>query len=169
MAESGGALLTPSYREYLRGDWEGKESAERMKKKRLRERISKTLVDDIQFLQESIEDGTSPIGYEDIADEIPQATRRKSILRVIVFVGKLAAAKDMDVDGIIQEAQTEIENGRREVIKRKLRDNPESVTISELMEVARTEEAIRRLENSTEQVAENVVHNLDEEKDTKDQ
>jgi len=168
MSESGGALLTPSYRKYLRGDWEGQDSAERMKKKRLRERVSKSLVEDIQFLQESIEAETSPIGYEDIADEIPQATRRESILRIIVFAGKLAAAKDMDVDGILEEAQTEIKEGRKEAIRKKLRKNPKSVTISELLEVKSKEEVIQHMDRRTEQAIESAISDLTKEEETDD-
>jgi len=168
MSESGGALLTPSYREYLRGDWEGQDSAERMKKKRLRERVSKSLVEDIQFLQESIEAETSPIGYEDIADEIPQATRRESILRIIVFAGKLAAAKDMDVDGILEEAQTEIKEGRKEAIRKKIQKNPESVTISELLEVKSQEEIVQNTERRVEKAVESVMNDSTKEEEIDD-
>ena len=163
MSESSGALLTPSYREYLRGDWEGEEAAERMKKMRLKRRISNVLVEDIQFLEESIEAGTSPIGYEDIADEIPQATRRKSLLRVIVFVGQLAAAKDMDVDSILDEAQTEIKEGRRQAIREKLREDPESVTISELLEIKSQEEVKQHMDKRTEETIEKIVNDLTKE------
>ena len=169
MSESGGALLTPSYREYLRGDWEGKETAERMKKMRLRERISKTLVEDIQLLQDCIESGTSPIGYEEIAGEIPQATRRESLLRVIVFAGKLAAAKDMDIDGILEEAQTEIKEGRKEVIRENLRKDPGSVTISEFLEVTNPEEVIQSSDRVIEKLGEHVEYNLTKDEETDNQ
>ena len=169
MSESSGALLTPSYREYLRGEWEGDEAAERMKKIRLKRRISKALVEDIQILQESIEGGTAPIGYEDIIDEIPQSTRQKSLLQVIVFVGQLVASGDMDVDSILEEAQTEIKEGRKQAIREKLRKDPGSVTISELLEVKSQEEVKKHVEGRTEQAIESVVDDLTKEEETDDQ
>jgi hypothetical protein len=152
MAESG-ALLTPSQREYLRGKSDIDDSAERMTKKRIRERVSQTLVEDIRLLQQSIESNTVSIEYEDIVDEIPQYDRRKSFSRSIVFICRLAAAGSMDVDDIVNEAQTEIKEGRKKAIEKKLRENSKSVTLGELLEVVNAEEVTELSENLTEDLS----------------
>jgi hypothetical protein len=146
MGESG-ALLTPSQREYLQGKSDIDGSAERMTKKRIRERISQTLVEDIRLLQQSIESDAVSIEYEDIADEIPQYDRRKSFSRSIVFVCRLAAAGSIDVDDLLEEAQTEIKEGRKKAIRKKLRENSKSVTLGELLEIVNGEEATELSEN----------------------
>lgn len=139
MSESG-ALLTPSQREYLRGNSDKEGASERMAQKRIRERVSQTLLEDIQLLQRSIESDTVSIDYEDIINEIPRGARQKSFSRAIVFICQLAVAGNIDVDDLLEEAQTEVKEGRKKAIREKLRRDSESVTIGELLEVVSSEE-----------------------------
>lgn len=139
MSESG-ALLTPTQREYLRGKSDKEAANERMTQKRIRERISQTLLEDIQLLQRSIESDTVSIEYEDIINEIPRGARQRSFSRAIVFICQLAVAGNIDVDDLLEEAQTEVKEGRKKAIREKLRRDSESVTIGELLEVVSPEE-----------------------------
>ena len=140
MSESG-ALLTPTQREYLRGKSDKEGASERMTQKRIRERISQTLAEDIQLLQHSIESDTVSLEYEDIINDIPQGARRKSLSRAIVFICRLAAVEDIDIDDLLGEVQTEVKKGKKKAIREKLREDPESVPLGELMEVMSPEEA----------------------------
>jgi hypothetical protein len=139
MSESG-ALLTPTQREYLQGKSDKEGADERMTQKRIRERISLTLIEDIQLLQRSIESDTVSLEYEDIINDIPRGTRQKSFSRAIVFICQLAVAGDVDVEDLLEQAQTEVKEGRKEAIREKLRKDSESVTIGELLEVMSPEE-----------------------------
>ena len=145
MSESG-ALLTPTQREYLRGKSDKEGASERMTQKRIRERISQTLVEDIQLLQRSIESDTVSLEYEDIINDIPRGARRKSFSQAIVFICQLAVAGNVDVDDLLEEAQTEVEEGRKEAIREKLRKDSESVTIGELLEVVSAEEVFGEID-----------------------
>lgn len=157
-----GALLTPTQRKYLRGKSDQKGANERMTKKRIRERVSQGLVEDIRLLQQSIESGTISIEYEDIVNEIPQYDRQKSFSRTIVFVCRLAAAGSIDVDNLLDEAQTEISEGRKEAIRKKLRENSKSVTLGELMEVVNAEEATELSENLIKDMTEDKSDGFDD-------
>lgn len=165
MSETG-ALLTPSQREYLRGESEKKGASERMAQKRIRERISQTLVEDIQLLQRSIEANTTSLKYEDIIDEVPPDDRKKSLLRALVFISQLAVAGNIDVDDILEDARTEIEEGRKKAIRERLRQDSESVTLGEIMDVVGTEEALQNMEDEIDQIIEGGLGGLDTEEDT---
>jgi hypothetical protein len=145
MSESG-ALLTPSQRDYLQ-EKEDKEGAnERMTKKRIRDRLYKTLVEDIQILQHSIESDAVPIQYEDLIKDLPQNDRRRSFSKAIVFICQLAAAGDIDVDDLLDDARTEVKEGREKAIREKLRRDKKSVTIGELLEIGSPDEILGEIQ-----------------------
>jgi hypothetical protein len=145
MSESG-ALLTPTQREYLRGKSEKEGASERMTQKRIRERISQTLVEDIQLLQRSIESDMVSLEYEDLINDIPRGARRKSFSRAIVFICQLAVVDDIDVDDLLEEVQAEVEEGRKKAIREKLRKDSKSVTIGELLEIMSPEELLGEID-----------------------
>ncbi|SNR36350.1 hypothetical protein [Halorubrum vacuolatum] len=137
-----GSLLTPTQREYLRGKSDITDDNERMTQNRIKDRITQGLVEDIQLLQQSIESDAVSIEYKDIVNDMPKGTRRQSISRAIVFICRLAAADDIDVDDLLKEVQIEVKEGRKRAIRERLRNDDESVTISELLEVVSAEEVI---------------------------
>jgi hypothetical protein len=145
MSESG-ALLTPSQRDYLRGKSDKEGASERMTKKRIRDRLCKTFVEDIQLLQHSVESDAVPIQYEDLIKDISQDVRRKSFSQAIVFICQLAAAGNIDVDDLLDDAQTEFKEGREKAIREKLRRDKHSVTIGELLEIGSPDEILGEIQ-----------------------
>jgi len=134
-----GAILTPSQREFLRGniDEEASDAKMRMKRRRITDRIQASLVDDIPLIIGALASDNKPnsLSGEKIVDDIHQPNFRQNLSLLVALAVYLSRKHGVDPDDVISEGKETELKSRSQKLREKAQKNPGSMTLDELMEI----------------------------------
>ena len=140
MADPTGGILTPAQRDFLRGiDLEGMSNPSKsMMRNRIVERIQMSYIKDTPLIASSL---TTDDGYNSLSlDRIVDAENREDFLEgltlQVALVRELSEAADADPEEIIRDGRTRELTTAEDPIKRKARENPESMTLREVSQLS---------------------------------
>lgn len=125
-----GAALTPTQREFLRGDKDDlSDAAERMTRKRIADRLQFTITEDMPLLADAIQRGE--IDPDKVTDSAGFQEFISGLQSQISVAYAIARSAGFEADRLVEDALEEAREGRAEVLFEQYQEEPKSLTFEE--------------------------------------